>query len=153
MHSGWCLGQEQFWMDWEERRQDFYYKALFIIGSIWSMSTCQICNIIWEPADGAVTDSIQRVVYFPQHVFPSWGKYHFIVRAVELFVARCWKNLFFGSKSAKLEGHLSRRPRFSCGKSMTMALYYLPEASSQQEWMLAMHEERARYTAFWKPHT
>lgn len=53
------------------------------------MATCQICNIIWEPADGAVTDSIQRFVYSPEHVFPSWGKYHFIVRALELFAARC----------------------------------------------------------------
>lgn len=98
VYAAWRLGQEQFWMSWEEKRQDFYYNALFIIGSIWSMSTCQICNIIWEPADGAVTDSIQRFVYSPEHVFPSWGKYHFIVRAEELFVARCWTCFFLLSQ-------------------------------------------------------
>lgn len=38
------------------------------------MSTCQICNIIWEPADGAVPDSIQRFVYSPEHVLPSPGE-------------------------------------------------------------------------------
>lgn len=48
------------------------------------MSTCQICNIIWEPADGAVTDSIQRFVYSPEHVFPSWGEtpFHCLSRGV-----------------------------------------------------------------------
>lgn len=98
VYMGWCLGKEQFWMNSEEKWQDSYYKALFIIGSMWSMSTCQICNIIWEPADGAVTDSIQRSVYSPEHVLPSWGKYHFIVRAVGLFVPRCWTRLSLGPR-------------------------------------------------------
>lgn len=98
------------------------------------MSTCQICNIIWEPADGAVTDSIQRFVYFPQHVFPSWGKYHFIVRAVGLFAARGWTHLFSWPKSAKLEVCLDWKPRFSWGKCMMPVLHYFSEASSWQEW-------------------
>lgn len=101
VYTGWHLGLEQFWMNWEEKRQDFYYNALFITGSIWSMSNCQICNIIWEPADGAVTDSIQRFVYSPEHVLPSWGKYRFIVQAVGLFVPRCWTRLSLGPRLQK----------------------------------------------------
>lgn len=112
------------------------------------MSTCQICNIIWEPADGAVTDSIQRFVYSPEHVFPSWGKCHFIVRAGELFVARCGTRLFSWPKSAELEGGLGGALSSSCGNGMMTVSCYLPQASSWWEQMLAMYKEEMRYTAF-----
>lgn len=121
VYAGWCLAQAQFWLSWEEKRQNFHYNAVFIIGSIWSMATCQICNIIWEPADGAVTDSIQRFVYSPEHVFPSWGKYHFIVRALELFAARCWTHLFSWLKSVESRGHLGAGPWFSHESSLVKA--------------------------------
>lgn len=88
---------------WIEKKNNFYYNTLFIIGSMWSMSICQICNIIWEPADGAVTDSIQRLVYSPEHVFSACGEDTSLL-ALELFVARCWTHLFLLPKSTELEG-------------------------------------------------
>jgi hypothetical protein len=119
-----------------KKRQNSHYNAVFIIGSIWSMATCQICNIIWEPADGAVTDSIQKFVYSPEHGFPSWGKYHFIVWASALFAARCWTHLFSWPKSVESRGHLGAGPWFSHGSSLVTVTDFLQALVAKNRWVL-----------------
>lgn len=82
------------------------------------MATCQICNIIWEPADGALADSIQGLFILLStcfQCFHSRGNTTSLSELV-LFAARCWTHLFSWSKPAELAGRLGAGPRFFTGE-------------------------------------